>query len=297
MSPSLVHKIARFYTLNSPLKKGRHRIAMASMALSPPSNESVVARTSDGRMLRIDLSDPHERFIYFLGEYEPPITDVIVRFVGPGDVCVDAGANIGWYTTLMQALVGESGRVHAFEASESTFNVLRENVFRNPGFEIVELNNVALGDHLGAVTLHLAPGLPSGHASLAGESGSAVEACDMITLDSYIENRGLKSIRFVKADIEGAELMMLKGASRVFDQDVPPVWVIEMAKSTSSAFGHEPNDLIDLMRNACDYEFYRINDKSGGISRMTRFGEADHGANVLCVPRQSHRRELEDLMR
>ena len=69
------------------------------------------------------------------------------------------------------------------------------------------INNLALGDDEGTVSINVFDDLPTGHASLSsqGRSDAAVFECRMVTLDSYLEEHDVGPVNFVKVDIEGAE--------------------------------------------------------------------------------------------
>src|SRR5262245_48280046 len=69
-----------------------------------------------GHRVQLDITDPTGRYPFFYGmPYEPGVTDAIVTALRPGDVFVDVGANIGYFTVLAAAVVGDRGRVIAFE--------------------------------------------------------------------------------------------------------------------------------------------------------------------------------------
>lgn len=292
----VVQELARLYTLHSPLRKGKYRLALASMRFARSIPSRVLAKALDGRKLFTSVSDDSGQFLYFLGEYEPAITDVISRLVRPGDTCLDIGANIGWYTTLLETLVAPRGSVHSFEPLPRTFETLRENVALNKSSRVT-LNQVALGKTEGDVGLFVFPNLPDSHASVSanGRSDCSVFSAKMVTLDSYLESHQVGDVTFVKADLEGSELAMLEGATRLFAQGRPPIFEIEMALATSASLGYEPNDLIAFLRNQADYEFFEIDEKRGGVREIEGFREGDVGANVVCVPRDEYRERVANL--
>ena len=91
-------------------------------------------------------------------------------------------------------------------------------------------------------------------------------------------------LRIPVVDVEGAELRLLKGATAVLAQPVPPVIIMEMAMGTSSVFGYVPNDLIEFIRSKADFNFYKIDEINGKLIEITGFAPDDIGANVICVP-------------
>ena len=151
------------------------------------------------------------------------------------------------------------------------------------------LNNVALGDRAGTVQMHTFDGLTSGHASLAAKANvnSSELDCKMITLDSYLAANRIEAVNFVKVDIEGAELMFLKGALRLFSQDVPPIFLMEMAVGQTGNFGYHPNELVEFIAQRGDYEFFAVDEYKGKLESITGFADGHIGANVFCIPRNA----------
>lgn len=293
----VLQRIIRLYTFHTPLKKGRHRLAVFGKNLAGNLPEELLTLTKDGREFIINPAPhPYEK-VYFLGEYEPDITEIISKIVKKGDVCLDIGANIGWYATLLQKLVGANGQVYAFEPVPKTFSLLSRNVELNSKTGNIFINSIALGETEKEVEIYLFDNLPDGHASLAtgGKSGFQTFNAQMVTLDSFVEKNKIGEINFIKADIEGAELSMLKGASKIFEQPRPPILEIEMALETTRGFGYLPNDLIEFIKGRRNYDFYRIDEKKIYLEKISGFSKDDIGANVLCVPQGFYRERLKNL--
>lgn len=289
-----IQKLTRLYTFYSPIRKGKYRLALASLGLEKDLPKQVVAKTSDGRTLKVNFDNHFAHFVYFLGEYEPSITNIIRKIVKPGDVCFDIGGNIGWFTTLLQTIVGENGEVHSFEPVPPTFNVLEENVKSNINSEIVRLNNFALGEEEGEVNLHIFDDLPDGHASISdfGQTEFTAYKCKIKTVNSYLRSNKINNVNFIKVDIEGAELTMLKGATDLFKQKIPPIFEIEMALATTKGFGYVPNDIIEFIKSQYEYEFFAIDEETCKLKRIEKFEPEDIGANVLCVPKDQYQSRL-----
>lgn len=276
----------RLYTFHSPVRKGKLRLARFGMRFADDLPGEVLVPTADGRRLYADLSTGMCDLIFFLGEYERAVTTLVGSVVRPGDVCLDVGANMGWYTTLLHKLAGPTGEVHAFEPVPAIFGALERNVALQDDPSNVHLSNLALGSEPGWATMHIFAGLPNGHASMSTQDRDDYETVEarVITLDSYLAEHGVGHVDFVKTDIEGAELMFFRGAERLFAQDVPPIWMIEMALGTTKSFGYLPDDLVQFMRARADYEFYAVDDLTGELRPTDGFAPDDIGANVLCVP-------------
>jgi FkbM family methyltransferase len=144
---------------------------------------------------------------------------IMLDLVSPGDVVFDVGANRGYFTQLYSLLVGRHGRVFAFEPVPTTFRVLQARMAERqviPNFELVD---VAFSDTSGTAVMHL-PGQDDGQASLQPHSGvgswtadpAATFPCRQVRLDDFVRERGISRLDFLKCDVEGAELLVLRGA-------------------------------------------------------------------------------------
>ena len=280
-------KAVRFYTFNTPIARGKYRLYQAALKMCQNPPTALETETKDGRKFVVNLTTEMHEMIYFIGEYEKVLTDTVGKLLREGDVCLDVGANFGWYSTVFRQKCGASGAVHAFEPIPATFRELRRSRELMGSPENVYLNNIALGDHHERITLNLFGGLGSGRASISAQGrGDATQVeCEMITLDSYLEKENIGDVNFVKVDVEGAELMFLKGAENLFKQKIPPMWLIEMSLITSRDCGYLPGDLIDFLRARADYDFYAVDEYIGTLQKIENFAPDDLGANVICLPR------------
>lgn len=282
----LLLRAIRFYTFNTPIAKGKYRLYQTVLGFMRNRPTALSTDLRDGRRLVVDLTTGMQETVFFIGEYERPITEIAEKMIEPGFVCLDVGANFGWYTTLMSLRSGASGEVHSFEPTPTTFRELERNreLAANP--EEIFINNFALGDKEDVVKINLFDGLPSGHASLSAKGQAKVSSfdCRLTTLDSYLSSCQTGDVNFVKVDIEGAEMMFLKGAESLFRQSVPPVFLMEMALAQTRNFGYVPDDLIEHMRQRSEFEFYKVDELVGRLTPIEGFAPDDIGANVFCVP-------------
>lgn len=179
--------------------------------------------------LRIDPSGAAAG--YALGTSEPAIQDAFAERVPAGGVVWDVGANVGFYAMIAARLVGEHGRVVAFEPLPANQDAIRRNVALN-GFQNVELVGAALSDAEGDAELEL-HGDPTWakldtSADTAFKRDSAVAGSVRVpvtTLDAQL--RRLPAPALVKIDIEGAEVAALRGAERLLSE-VRPTIVCEL---------------------------------------------------------------------
>jgi FkbM family methyltransferase len=266
-------RAVKSYTFNTPIPKGKHRAYLLALKLCKNLPEKMPAQTKDGRKFSVHLKTGMQTTVYFLGEYEKTLTEIVKSVLRDGDVCLDVGANFGWYTTLFHKYCGANSEIHAFEPMPPTFREFEENYALMGAPPNVFINNLALGEKPDELTINLFEGLPSGHASISSQGRSDVISykCRVATLDSYLEERRVREVNFVKVDIEGAEMMFLKGAQKLFAQATPPIWLMEMALQQTKNFGYLPNDLINYMRARAAYDFYKVDETQTRLIKIEAF--------------------------
>lgn len=217
---------------------------------------------------------------------------VFLALLRRGDVICDIGANRGHFTRLFSDLAGPAGAVHAFEPVPATFAMLRAAVADRAN---VTLHACALGDSEGAVTLHV-PGEDDGQASLrthtAGswQPGVMVRDCEcrMTTLDVLAVE--LPRLDFIKCDVEGAERLVIAGATRTLER-LSPLLFLEVNPEWTRGFGYTPDDLVATLR-ASGYDSFHVAadhlaplDRGwpGGSVNLLAANSARHGARLRSL--------------
>jgi len=166
---------------------------------------------------------------YVFGTYEPGVVQGLEELIQSGWTAIDVGANIGYFTLLMANRVGPQGKVIAFEPLAENFSILKENIKMN-GHTNVVAENLALMSRTERIELRSAtPGAITWVASVKIDQNSAVESqsVEAVTLDEYVQAKGIAKVDFLKIDVEGAEASVLEGATEVLNRD-KPVMLIEM---------------------------------------------------------------------
>jgi FkbM family methyltransferase len=174
-----------------------------------------------GRRLQLDITDPTGRMPYFYRTpYEKGVTDAIVTALKPGDVFIDVGANIGYFSVLAAQVVGPSGRVVAFEPHDGARDMLETVVQRNEAAARVDVVALALADADGSATLFVEDAITA-HSTIEPELSpmrhvAALRQASTVhvtTLDGWLASHpGLAArVRCIKIDVEGAEARVLAG--------------------------------------------------------------------------------------
>ncbi|MHC1558261.1 FkbM family methyltransferase [Actinomycetospora sp. C-140] len=184
--------------------------------------------------------------------------------VGPGDVCLDVGAEFGLYTHVLADLVGAGGAVHSFEPQRGAHRALTLGV-RAAGLDHVHPHRLALGAAPGRQELSVPRrrGLPvHGRAYLtagardAGPNrefaGHRLESVAVDTLDAVVADLGLARVALVKADVEGAEGALVDGAVATLATHRPHL-LLEIEDRHTSKYGLAAADLFDRLTGALGY--------------------------------------------
>ena len=193
----------------------------------------LTARTFWGDSMQVTF--PDYRSIYHHGLIdgrELPVENFLVQFLKEGDVCIDVGANVGFYTLLTSALVGESGRIYAFEPTPRTFHILTSNSIQKKN--VVRIN-AALMESGGERNLVDYGAEKSGLNTILPTSPSDGMRANMLsvtatTLDSYCISHNV-SPTFIKIDTEGAEELVLKGGQKTLATHHPAL-IIEVQRES-----------------------------------------------------------------
>ncbi len=180
------------------------------------------------------------RYARLVGEFseadEPELT-VVKHLVKPGDTVVDVGANVGWYTNYLSRLVGDRGRVISLEPMPETFALLSNSV-KAHRLANVELHNVGASEFDGSAVMEI-PQYVSGGANyyMAHIVDSARQVSTMCqrevklrSLDSML-GETLRKVGFIKCDVEGHELQLIKGAQETIKVS-KAAWLIEISRSS-----------------------------------------------------------------
>jgi FkbM family methyltransferase len=168
----------------------------------PGADGEVLVRVLDSFLMYVSMKDtdmaPH---LVMDGYWEMWATIAVARYVKPGMRCLDLGAGFGYYTLLLAALVGESGKVEAWEPAADMFAAVRGGVEVNGFRQRVNLVNLAASDERGTCTLYRPPNR-WGSASLAKRDERAIQReIERTPVDAEM----VKSFDFIKMDVEGHE--------------------------------------------------------------------------------------------
>ena len=229
------HILVAVYRLLIPLLKGSGIGGMFPLNYLITHLKSNVTNIN-GNTMYLDTNDTLG--LSLNGSYEEFETKLVKKHIKSGDIVVDLGANIGYYTLLFAKLVGETGTVYAFEPDPTNFALLKKNVEINE-YKNVVLEQKAVSDKSGSVRLYLNEENKGDHRIYNSGEGRKSIAVKSVNLDNYFEVH--QRIDFIKMDIQGAEGLALKGMKNILSKNddiklVTEFWPIGFKRSgTSSA--------------------------------------------------------------
>jgi len=132
----------------------------------------------------------------------------------PGDIVIDAGAYLGYFSILAAKKVGKNGIVIAFEPSPSNFTVLKERVVKSGLTNIIPVNK-ALYNKNGRAFFSKEI---SSNSILKNQKAHIDDVeVESVTLDDELSSMGISKINFIKMDIEGNEIEALEGGTKTFN--------------------------------------------------------------------------------
>ena len=134
--------------------------------------------------------------------------------IAPGDVVFDCGANIGLFSMVAAA---KGGNVFAFEPVPAVAQHIRQAQRIYPSIQVIEQ---ATSDNCGTARITLSSGANTGNSLVLPVAGKSISIATT-TLDDFVARHDLPRVDFIKADIEGAERLMLQGAQQTLRRFAP----------------------------------------------------------------------------
>lgn len=188
----------------------------------------LIVPVAGGTRMLVSMADIEGRMLATSGLWEPQTLALLRQMLEPGDVFVDLGANIGFFSLFASKLVGPTGRVYAVEPAPETYRALVENLERN-GVANVVAKQVAAGAVRGEAVLRDVRGqylrgaasIMRGPEEFTDETAWPPVTVSVAPVTQIVDSGDLGRVRLIKIDVEGAEVDVLTGLEDVF-VDGPP---------------------------------------------------------------------------
>ena len=220
--------------------------------------------------------------------YEPNQTEIVKKYVHEGDIVIDIGAHVGYYTLLMAQLVGENGKVYSFEPDPVNFQLLKKSVEIN-GFENVVLIQKAVSNITDKVKLFLGDNDSAINRIYDAKLGDAKESIDVesIRIDEYFKEND-ELINFIKIDSEGSEVKIINGMKQFLSRNQELVMMTEFFPFLIKKSGDEPNQYLKSLEKS-GFSLYNILDKNEKTNKINSENFLESGinseycTNLLCI--------------
>jgi FkbM family methyltransferase len=175
--------------------------------------------------------------------FPPKMTEILQHEIQPGDVFVDGGSHLGFYTLLAARKFEGNGLVLSFEPQPDTFDLLKKNVERNGFAPVVRLEKMALTNAKGQFAFNKEE--ESMLSSLILDTGAQrrVIWVSGIRLDDFLTERGQNRVDIIKLDLEGAEPMAFDGMTASLQS--ARLLIFEINKPQLARLDADPLELID----------------------------------------------------
>ena len=217
------------------------------------------------------------------GEFEGAEIGFVERLIRPGMTVLDIGSHHGLYTLLASRRTGANGRVVAFEPSQRERRKLRLHLRLNRA-ENVHVEPVALGAEAGEASFYRVDGDETGCNSLrppAVQAPVSALRVKVARLDDYAD--ALPKVDFVKMDVEGAELDVLRGAQRLLGRRPRPLWLVEVSDLRTGPWGYRARRILEFLEER-GYQWFDVFD-AGRLRPMA--GPREHlDNNFVAVPEE-----------
>jgi FkbM family methyltransferase len=219
------------------------------------------------------------------GQFEAAEQRFVKRYLQQGMTVLDIGAHHGFYSVLASKCVGPCGRVLAFEPSSRERRRLMLNLWLNRAAN-VSVEKVALGVESGEAEFFRVDSGESGCNSLRRpvvDGAMHTMRVRVERLDDVLQQQKIQCADFVKLDVEGAELTVLRGAERFLAARPRPVLLVEISDLRTAPWGYPARQIVQFLRHQ-GFAWFRATE--AGWLEPAAFPEGPMDANFIAVPQE-----------
>lgn len=259
-----------------PTFLGRHLLVNRKYVLRSPTDALYAVEPSDlGSYLAVACGG---------ARYPAHVLETCIRHLARPGVFYDIGANLGYVTIEVARAYREGVDIIAFEPQSGLAEKLVISAHLN-GVGEVKVFSCLIGDDHGSRRQLFLP-LNSAHASMISRgSRASVATRDMASIDGLVASGAMPPPTLMKIDVEGAELMALRGARQVCAKHRP--FIVFESDDNMRRFDYAKTDVFEIIRSFADYRFYDIvPDNRGGLRGLLPLTspEKSQQDDILAVP-------------
>ena len=159
----------------------------------------------------------------------------------------DVGANVGQFCIACNEILDRS-KIYSFEPVESTFQILQSNT---AGISNIECSPIGFGDQPQTINMYLHDlstiNSVSSQANVPRTEGQKTQLVKIVRLDDFCKDRGIEQIDLLKIDVEGFDLNVLQGATRMLSERKVRYIFIEVTFDTADAHHVSYQEIADFL--------------------------------------------------
>jgi FkbM family methyltransferase len=249
-----LYKIINWYTKRFPFPRSGWKFARLLLRGAGLDNRSFCKKLHNGARMYVKPSEHIQQQLFWYGYYEKDAILTWEALIPEKGIVLDIGANTGYYSLIAAP---KTLSVYAFEPSKATVEELEKNIRLN-NFNTIHIQPFAIGKQAEEGNLYLSEPGNTGMTGLtvpANFSGKT-EKVTIKTLDQWAAAQQLTQVDCIKIDVEGAEMDVLAGATRLLQQ-YKPIILIEIIAELLAKFNDTPSGIYQLL-SACGYTAYEI---------------------------------------
>ena len=243
-------KLKRKIILNSKNHKNSSRRKLNQDAIEV--GEAVIVTDSWGMRFTHYPNDSENLEVVTKKEFYSPELKAMKRLVHKNATVIDVGANIGLFSVFISKEIGPKGKLVAFEPVGDTFWRMQENLALNRCMNVVPLQQ-ALSNKKGKATMNI---FPEGYGAwntfgkpVFGDIKSIdTEKVEVTTLDAYMAENSIKTIDFLKIDVEGYERDVLEGARNTLKAGNVTYISFEISDIPLKGARRKPEDIFNYLK-------------------------------------------------
>jgi FkbM family methyltransferase len=236
--------------------------------------------------LRLDAEQMSQRGMIECFEqqrfYEAETTQLLGAMLRPGDTFIDIGAHVGYFSMVAVPFVGPHGTVLSFEPEFANYGRLVEHIALNQAWQVQPVH-MAVGSREDVATFFVNADNDGGHAlwdvskhdqchetRIRGERRTVF----VTTLDRFLAQRPIASLKAIKIDAEGSELAILRGAEQSIRRYHVPFIIAEVNRFALQNMGTSEAELRALM-TSWGYETYIVVPGETTLARLNPDSHVD----------------------
>lgn len=219
----------------------------------------------------------YSTLIFYLTLPEYGDMRLVLDILDEKDNFIDVGGNMGTFSLLAASRI-KKGKIFSFEPSPKILPYLYENIALNKKDEVINVIQKAVSDRVGYVEFDISSNPDYNHIVYSRENKSVLRV-GSVTLDKFISDNNLNHIKLVKIDVEGAELLVLKGLQESFQKRKIDALIIEASDWAIGQFNTSVENMISLLNNF-EFKSY-IFDKDYKLIEMS--SGKNNGWNIIAI--------------